>query len=96
MFTKHLANLSMVISTRGVLQVVEDFECDPSKFRDYIKSTEKYVLLAGRVANQTIRLVYQTSWGAFSDYIQYYTTENPDKTWELLKLRVEFKVCRCL
>ena len=40
-FTKHLANLSTIMSTQGVSQVVGIFEGDLPKFRDWIKSTEK-------------------------------------------------------
>ena len=46
-FTRHLGNLSTVMSTQGVSQVVGVLEGDSSKFRDWIKSIEKYVLLAG-------------------------------------------------
>ena len=75
-FTKHLANLSTFISTQGVSQVVRGFESDPSKFRDWIKSIKKYVLLAGRNDNQTKKLAHQTSQDAVTDYIQHYITEN--------------------
>ena len=42
-FFKILANLLIVISTQGVSQVVGNFEGNPSKFRDWMKSTEKCV-----------------------------------------------------
>ena len=46
-FTKYLANLSTVMSIEGVSQVVGVFEGDPSKFRGWITSIEKYVLHVG-------------------------------------------------
>ena len=42
-------------------------------------------------ANQTKRLAYQTCWGAFSNYIQHYITENPDSAWEQLKSGLSLK-----
>ena len=50
-FTKHLANLLTVISTQGLSQVIGVFEGNSSTFRDWIKSTEKYALLASGDTN---------------------------------------------
>ena len=47
---------------------------------DWIKSIEKYILLAGGDDIQTKRFAYQTSRGAVSDYIQRYMTENPNSS----------------
>ena len=58
-FTKHLANLSIVISNEGISQVIEVVEGNPSKFRNWIKSIEKYLQVADVEANQTKKLVYQ-------------------------------------
>ena len=84
-FSDQLTKLSTVISTQGVSQVVSVFEGEPNQFRDWIKSIEKYILLAGGDENQSKRLAYQTSRGAVSDYIHRYMTENPGSTWEELK-----------
>ena len=75
-----LANLSTVISAQGVSQIVGTFEGEPSNFRDWIKSIEKYILLAGGTDIQTKRLAYQTSRSAVSDYIQRYMAENPNSS----------------
>ena len=64
------------------------FEGNPSKFRDWIKSIEKHVLLADGDANQSKELAYETSEGAVSDYIQHYITEYPNSTQEQLKLEI--------
>ena len=63
-FSTQLANLSIVISAQGMSQIVVAFEGESSKFRDWIKSIEKYILLAGGDDIQTKRLAYQTSRGA--------------------------------
>ena len=41
-----LANLSTIISAQGASQIVGVFDGDPTKFRDWIKSIENYVLLS--------------------------------------------------
>ena len=43
-FTNQLAGLLTVISAQGVFQVGGSFDRKPTKFRDWIKSIEKYVL----------------------------------------------------
>ena len=80
-----------VISVQGVSQVVVSFDGEPTKFRDWIKSIENYMLLAGG-NNQSKKLAYQTSRGAVSDYIQRYMAEYSEKSWEQLKseLNVRF------
>ena len=84
--------MSTVISAQAVSQIIGVFEGHPTKFRDWIKSIEKYILLAGGDDDQTKRLTYQTSRGAVSDYIQRYMTEHPNSSWEDLKseLNVRF------
>ena len=76
-----LADLSAVISAQGVFQVVGSFNGEPSKFRDWIKSIEKYVLSAGGDDNQSRRLAYCTSRGVVSDYIQRYMAKYPENSW---------------
>ena len=46
-FTNQIAGLLTVISAQGISQVVGSFNGEPTKYRDLIKSIEKYVLLAG-------------------------------------------------
>ena len=46
-FTNQLTGLSAVISAQGVSQVVGSFDGEPTKYRDWNKSIETYVLLAG-------------------------------------------------
>ena len=46
-FCSQLSKLSSVTSAQGVSQIVGVFERDPTKFRDWIKSVEKYILWLG-------------------------------------------------
>ena len=43
-FSSGLSKLSTAICAQGVSQIVGVFEGDPTKFRDWIKSIEKYIL----------------------------------------------------
>ena len=84
-FSAQLTNLSTAISAQGASQVVGLFAGDSSKYRDWIKSLEKYTLLSGGDGPKTKLLAYQMSRGAVSDCIQCYMTEYPSNTWEQLK-----------
>ena len=84
-FTNQLAGLLTVIIAKGVSHVMGSFYGEPIKFRDWIKSIEKYVLLAGGDDNQSKRHAYQTSRDAVSDYIQRYIAEYRENSWEQLK-----------
>ena len=90
-FSTQLANLSTIISAQGVSQIVGVFDGEPTKFRDWIKSIEKYVLLSSGDDTLTKRLAFQTSRGAVCDYIHTYITENPDNTWEQLKAELNVR-----
>ena len=57
-FSSQLSKLSTLISAQGVSQIKGVFEGDPTKFRYWIKSIEKYILLAGGDNDQTKRLAY--------------------------------------
>ena len=52
------------------------FDGKPTKFRDWIKSVEKYVMSRGD-GNQSKWLAFQTNRSAVSDYIQRYMAEYP-------------------
>ena len=48
-FTNQLTGSSTIINSQGVSQVMGSFVGEPTKFRDWIKLMEKYVLLALRM-----------------------------------------------
>ena len=77
-FTHKLAGLSTVISAQWVCHVVGSFYGEPTKYRDWIKSIEKYMFLAGGDEYKSKRLAYQTSRGAISNFIQRYMAEYPE------------------
>ena len=69
-YAKMLVKLLSVLTE--VSQVGGVFEGGPSKFRDWIRSIEEYVILAGRDSHQTKKLAYHTGQGAVSDCIKCY------------------------
>ena len=88
-----LAGFLTVISAQGVCQVVGSFDWEPIKFRDWIKSTGKYVLLASGDDNQSKQLVYQSSRGAIIDFIQRYMAEYPKIYLGIIKIWDECEIC---
>ena len=54
-FTNQLTGLLTVISVQGVSQGVGSFDWEPTKYRSWIKSFEKYVFLADVDDNQSKR-----------------------------------------
>ena len=60
-FSTQLTNLSTIISAQGVSKIVGVFDGDPTKFRDCIKSIEKYILLSSGDDTLTKWLAFQTS-----------------------------------
>ena len=90
-FSSQLSKLSTVISAQSASQIVGVFERNPTKFRDWIKSIEKYILLAGWDDDQTKRLAYQTSRGAVSICLQRYITEHANSSWGDLKSELSIR-----
>ena len=45
--TRGLQNLLTLITAQGIYQVMGSCDGEPTKFRDWIRSIEKYMLLAG-------------------------------------------------
>ena len=58
---------------------------EPKRFKECIKSIEKYALLTTAYGVQTKHIAYQASKGAVSDIIHHNITANPNNTWNWLK-----------
>ena len=57
----------------------------PSKFKEWIKNIEKYVLLNDVAPGRVKFIAFQTSTGCVSDFLQRYLGMNEDITWVNLK-----------
>ena len=82
-----MQNLNTSIKTQEVLTVVNSFSGVASEFKEWIKSTEKYGILATLEEKAKIHIALLTSKGPVSDYIQMYAAENEGCTWPELTVR---------
>ena len=83
--TVRLAGLSTVEGAQEIAQNVHPFEGDSKKFKDWVKSIEKYALLT-RLTDDSVKMVaYQSSRAAVSNFIQRYLHDNVGSNWGQLK-----------
>lgn len=80
-----LANVSQALTTQGVSTSVIKFDGNSRNFREWIKSIEKYSILADIPDARKKMVAYQSSGGAVSGFIQRYMVANPNNTWQQLK-----------
>ena len=78
-------NLSTILATQGIKDMVIHFDDQPKHFREWIRSIDKYAKLTGVDEDSCKNLAYQTSQGATSGFIERYSKENPRCTWNELK-----------
>lgn len=80
-----IGTLSNAIGAQGVAQVVSPYDGDPSTFKEWVKSIDKYAVLANIPAPRVKLIAYQTSRGTVSDFISRYLNDNPGDNWTTLK-----------
>ena len=82
-----LSKLKNAMETQGAVSSITPFEGTPSKYNEWIKSIEKYAILASIDPENVKLIAYQTSKGAVSDYIKRRLTSqaHANETWERLK-----------
>ena len=74
--------VSRALGTQGVSGVVDSYEGESSKFREWIRNLEKYALLVGADDETRKRIAYQTSKGGVSDFLHRYMRDHPQSTWD--------------
>lgn len=82
--TNQMSHLTSAIGAHGISQFITPFEGDPTKFKAWIKSIEKYALLTKLTDERTIYVAYQSSRGGVSDFISRLINV-PGQTWANLK-----------
>lgn len=82
---EQLQNVSAVVGTQSISQVVPYFDGDTKQFKYWIKNIEKYGVLTGLDSERLKMVAYQSSKNAVSDFIQRYLKSNPDDNWDTLK-----------
>ena len=70
---------------QGINQIVQPFEGEPKKFKEWVKSIEKYAVLTNLRQDRIKRVAYQASRGPVSDFICRYSDDHPQATWNELK-----------
>ncbi len=81
----HLEALSGTLGAQGVAQVVDTFKGDPTKYKTWIKSIEKYGTLTNAPRDRLKLIAYQSSSGAVSDFLSRYMADHDRATWDELK-----------
>ena len=86
---QHLAlemgKVSTALGALGISQIIAPFEGDSRKFKDWVKSIEKYALLTDLDDDGVKRVAFQSSRGPVSDFIRRYQIRNPTVTWNAFK-----------
>lgn len=80
-----LNNISTIIGTQGLSEIVQNFDGNSKYFNDWIKSIEKYAVLKGLDDNKIKLVAFQSSKGTVSDFICRYLRDNHRNSWEQLK-----------
>ncbi|ESO98605.1 hypothetical protein LOTGIDRAFT_174140 [Lottia gigantea] len=83
--SNQISRLTNSISTNGVATIIEPFDGDPKKFREWTRSIEKYSILASITGDRMKLIAYQTSKGVVSNFIRRYLDANGEATWGELK-----------
>ena len=86
-------SLSFQISNKNLSSDIEAFHGSPEKFKDWIKSIEKYCLINQRDEDGKMAIAFQTSRGVVSDYIFRWQSETNqiNKSWASLKRELIFR-----
>ena len=80
-----MPNVSTALGTQGIHQIVTPFEGEPKKYKEWVKSIEKYAVLTNLNNDKIKRVVYQASRGSVSEFIRRYQDANQQATWDQLK-----------
>ena len=79
-----MVNLTSAIGAHGISQHIEPFEGDSTKFKQWLKSIDKYALLTGLTDDRKKYIAYQSSRGGVSDFISR-EINTPGLTWANFK-----------
>ena len=68
-----MSNVSTALGAQGINQIITPYEGDPKKFKEWVKSIEKYAVSANLGNDDRIkRVAYQASRGPVSEFIRRY------------------------
>lgn len=82
---EQVTGLTTTMGAQGVAKIVPSFDGESKKFKEWVKSIEKYSVLT-RVPPEQVKMVaYQSSKGPVSDFLKRYLEVNPGQTWVQIK-----------
>lgn len=81
---EEMGNVSVQLGAQGISQIINPYDGDPKKYKDWVKSIEKYAVLTNLDNDRIKRVAYQSSRGPVSDFIRRYHDNNPGHTWNQL------------
>jgi len=84
-FNDKLSNVTTLLTSQGLKNLVNTFDGDPKNFSEWIKSIEKYCRLTGLELNSCKTLAFQSSSGYVSSFIERYMNSFPDSNWGDMK-----------
>ncbi|MCG8049022.1 MAG: hypothetical protein JAY66_25635 [Candidatus Thiodiazotropha taylori] len=82
---EQVAGLSTSMGAQGVAKIVPSFDGDCKKFKEWIKSIEKYCVLTHVPNDQVKMIAYQSSKGPVSDFLKRHLETHPDHNWMAIK-----------
>ena len=80
-----MGNVSIQLGAQGISQIISPYEGEPKKFKEWVKSIEKYAVLTNCDNDRIKRVAYQSSRGPVSDFIRRYQDNHPNHTWNQMK-----------
>lgn len=80
-----MGHVSTALGAQGVSQIVPPFEGEAKRFKEWVKSIEKYARLMELDDARIKRVAYQSSRGPVSDFINRYSEGLPGATWAQMK-----------
>ena len=83
-----MTGLSTVIGAQGVAQIITPFAGDPKNFKAWIKSIENYAILTNTRGERIKTIVFKSSKGSVSDFIQIYISDQPERTQAEMKVKL--------
>lgn len=86
-----MSNVSTALGAQGINQLVTPYEGDPKKFKEWVKSIEKYAVLSNLGNDRIKRVAYQASRGPVSEFIRRYQDNNQNATWDQLKAELNVR-----
>ena len=93
---EQMLGLSQTIKSQGVTLDVTPFDGKAKDFKNWMKAVEKHARLNQFNEDQTILVVYKTSRGAVSDYLDRVLNEHPGYEWEQIKSELSSRVAEIL